>query len=213
MELILGQLVIILSPLLESEIFGNIKMINDDRIILNIKGAMRLTKFSEILCISVTENGTFEFYSKIEDIVNNTIFIAKPLQENFNIIEQRKFNRMDCEIGFVGSLLRYHDKSLISLGKRFSGTIKNISAGGLLLETNLDIPAGMVIGFKLKLQYFLDCTAIVKRTSKVEEPSTYQAGCQFVNMQLEDIKTISFYVFKEQLKIRQKKLKNDNIVK
>lgn len=209
MKLILGQLLVILAPFLENEIFGTVKMIKDDRIMLNIKGAMKLTKFNEILCISITDDGVFEFYSKVEDIVNNTIFITKPSQENLSVIEQRKFNRMDCEIGLVGRLARYHNKPLIGIGKQFSGTIKNISAGGILLETNLSLPVDMVINFKLKLQYFLDCNAIVKRVSKVEGPSVFQLGCQFVDMQIDDMKTISLFIFKEQLKAKQKQFKND----
>ena len=55
------------------------------------------------------------------------------------------------------------------MGKRFTGIIKNISAGGVMTQTNLDIPEDMEINFKLKLNYFMDCTAIVKRSTKVQD--------------------------------------------
>lgn len=210
MELKVGQLIVMLTAFVESESYGTVKMIMKDRILINVKGTVMIPKYSEVLCIVVAEDEMFEFYSTVEDIVGDSIFINYTPHAELSAVEKRKFNRIDCDIGFVGNLISYHGKSIIHMGKRFTGIIKNISAGGVMTQTNLDIPEDMEINFKLKLNYFMDCTAIVKRSTKVQD-NYFQAGCQFMGMNLSDVKEISMFVFKHQLKIIQKDLQRNKM--
>jgi c-di-GMP-binding flagellar brake protein YcgR len=205
-EFKLGQLVVILSPFTEIEIYGNIKFITDKTITLNIKTAGLLKEGWDILCLIIDETDAYEFYSKVEFLEGNTILIERPVEAGFNIIEKRRFNRVDCEIGFVGRPMLINNVSIAKSGKTFMGTIKNISAGGVLAETNLCFPTDMVFSFKLKVNYFIDCIAKVRRVSEVPNQKKYEMGCEFINLSVEDMKAIAMFTFKEQLKLKRKEL-------
>lgn len=201
-----GQLMVILSPFTETETFGNIKLVSDSSLTLTIKNTGHLKEGWEILCIIHDNADMYEFHSKVEMMEGNSIIISKPIRDEVYSIEKRRFSRVSCEIGFVGRPLLINNVSVEKLGKTFVGTIKNISAGGILAETNLCLPTETVFSFKLKLNSFIDCTARVKRVNEVPNEKKYEMGCEFIDMSMENVKAISMYVFKEQLKRKRKEL-------
>jgi len=201
-----GQLVVILSPFTEAEVYGNIKFVSDKSITLSIKNTGILKEGWDILCLIIDETDALEFYSKVESLEGNTIKIERHVEANLCTIEKRRFNRVDCEIGFVGRPMMINNVSIAKSGKTFMGTIKNISAGGVMVETNLCFPTDMVFSFKLKINYFIDCTAKVRRVSEVPNQNKYEMGCEFINMSVEDMKAIAMFAFKEQLKRKRKEL-------
>jgi c-di-GMP-binding flagellar brake protein YcgR len=99
-----------------------------------------------------------------------------------------------------------HNVSVAKSGKTFTGAIKNISAGGVLAETNLCLPKDTIFSFKLKANYFIECIARVRRVSEVPNEKKYEMGCEFINMSVENIKTIAIFAFQEQLKKKRKEL-------
>lgn len=206
MKLIQGQLIIMLAPYIEQEIYANIKGIKEHEIILTVKSVNVLSIDKNILCISVDNNEIFEFYSVVEESYENTIHIRKPLKNGLSNAEKRRFNRMDCEIGFIGRPVIISDVMITRIDQQFNGTIKNISGGGVLIRTGSMLPEYMVFKFKMKLTYFMDCIAIVRRSVKSSEEGYFESGCEFIEMPVEDIKRISLLVFKEQLKARRKEL-------
>ncbi|MFZ5353441.1 MAG: PilZ domain-containing protein [Bacillota bacterium] len=206
MNYFVGQLIIVLAPYMEQELYTSIKAIKEDKLVLTVKSANILSLGKEILCIAINGTDIFEFYSKVEEIYDNTVSISRPNNSGVSFQEKRRFNRMDCKIGFVGRPLMINDVLMTSSDKQFSGTVLNVSAGGVLIETSLKLPEFMVFKFKLKLNYFLDCTAIVKRTVPSSTAGLFESGCEFMEMPLEDIKTISLFVFREQLKMIRKEL-------
>lgn len=206
MEFKLGQLVVILSPFTDSEVYGNITFIADRSLTLSVKTAGLLKEGWDILCIVIDDMEIYEFYSRVEFLEGDNALIERPVENELSSIEKRRFNRVDCEIGFVARPLFINDVSIPKSGKTFLGTIKNISAGGILAETNLCLPKGMVFSFKLKVNYFIDCLAKIRRVSEVPNEKRYEIGCEFINMNVEDIKTVSIFAFKEQLKRKRKEL-------
>lgn len=206
MEFKLGQLVIIQSPFTEVELYGNIKFISEGTLTLTIKTAGLIKEGWDILCLVIDNTDIYEFCSKVQHLEGSGIIIDKPIQNELNTIEKRRFNRVDCEIGFVARPLIINNVSVEKLGKTFTGKIKNISAGGILAETNLCLPMDTVFSFKLKISYFIDCTARVRRISEVPDEKKYLMGCEFIGMSMENIKSISMFTFKEQLKRRRKDL-------
>ncbi len=213
MELSVGQLIIILAPYMEQEIYSNVKHVGDGKITLAVKSANTLKPGKEILCIVISDQDIYEFYSQVEDSFEKTAYITKPVKAELSNVEKRRFNRMECNIGFVGRPVMINDVMITKSDKHFSGNIINISAGGVLVQTNLKLPDYMIFKFKLKLNYFLECTAMVKRTFDSETGTMYNSGCEFLEMPIEDIKTISLYVFKEQLKNRRKELNKSVLAK
>lgn len=207
LNLSVGQMVIILSPKIEYETFGTIRQITEDKLLVSPKSLSLFPKHSEVLCIVVDGQNMYEFYSTVDDFSNEIIFIEKPIRNSLVEIEKRRFNRTDCHIGMLGTTTAYKGQDIDCIGKKFTGTIIDISAGGVLIETGLNLPIGMEFYFKLKLNNFIECNAIVRRSSRAFD-DLYQCGCEFFNMDIKDIKTISMFVFKQQLKNKRKEIKN-----
>ena len=206
MEIKLGQLIVILSPFTEVELYGNIKFIADRSLTLTVKTPGLLKEGWDVLCIVIDDMDIYEFYSKVEFLDGNNVMIERPVENGLSSIEKRRFGRVDCEIGFVAIPMIINNISVAKSGKTFVGTIRNISAGGMLAETNLCLPRDTVFSFKLKVNYFIDCIAKVRRVSEVPNEKRYEMGCEFINMSIENIKTISMFAFKEQLKKKRKEL-------
>jgi hypothetical protein len=207
MNLVKGQLIIILAPFIDYEIYANIKQLNDEGIMLELRADMEVPVYKEILCIVVDEDNIFEFYTKVTAKNERFIFIKQPTDSEFNAIEKRKFNRVDCNIGFVATPISINNISIYNSDKKFTGVIKNISAGGVLIESNLNLPVDMTFIFKLKLNFFLDCKASVVRTATADK-AIYHSGCQFIESTIDNIKNISLYCFKEKLRQKRKELNN-----
>lgn len=205
MNLVQGQLIIILAPFMDYEIYANVKQITDENIILEMKADMEVPVEKEFLCIVVDNENIFEFYTQIVGKNGNFIFIKKPEFDECNVIEKRKFNRVDCHIGFVATPISINNIPLNKSDKKFTGVIKNISGGGVMIESNLNLPVDMDIAFKLKLNFFIDCTARVVRTEAAGK-DYYHSGCQFIDNSIDNIKIISLYTFKEKLKQKRKEL-------
>lgn len=206
MEFKPGQLIVILSPFTEVELYGNIKFAADESLTLTVKTVGLLKEGWDILCIVIDNTDIYEFHSKVKFLDGINAIIERPIIEGLSSVEKRSFNRVDCEISFVAKLMLMNNVSIEKLGKTFLGTIRNISAGGILAETNLCLPEDTVFSFKLKADYFIDCVARVIRVNEVPNGSKYEMGCEFVGMSIDDIKTISMFTFREQLNKRRKEL-------
>lgn len=205
-EFKIGQLIVMLSPFTEVEIYGNVKSIADESLILNVKTAGLVKEDLDILCFVLDNTDVYEFYSKVEQLEGNDVKIKKPSIEELSSIEKNEFNMVECEIGFVSRLLSINDVSVGKLGKTFLGTIKNMSMGSILAETSLCLPKGTVFSFKLKVNYFIDCMARVREITEIPDEKKYEMDCELMNMSIESIKIISTYIFREQLKRKQKEL-------
>jgi hypothetical protein len=205
MKLIPGQLVIILAPYMDYEIYSSLRQFDDNSLVLEMKSSNEVPFNKDILCIVIDDANIFEFYTQVIAKDGNLLFVKRPELGEFSAIEKRKFNRVDYSIGFVASPIAIGNVPLANSDKKFTGMIKNISGGGVMIETDLKLPPEMTFAFKLKLNFFLDCKARVIRTIATEK-NTYQCGCEFVDNSLENIKSISLFAFKEKLRMKRKEL-------
>lgn len=210
MQFVHGQLIIILTPFMGYEIYSNVLQFDSNTLVLETKTSTDIPVNSDILCIAIGDNSMFEFYSQVEVKDKNLLFVKRPVDNQLSVIEKRSFNRIDCRISFLAMPISINHISILNSDKKFSGTILNISGGGILAETKLNLPVDMVFSFKLKMNFFIDCKVKVIRTVKASEDDVYQSGCQFIDMDLESIKAISLYAFKEQL---NKKREDLNMIK
>jgi len=195
-----GQMIVILTGYDDIEIFGNITGNGAGMLTVKVKAAGLVKSGWEVSCLVFDETEIYEFYSKVISVDGTGIALEEPLIEDTNIVEKRRFNRVDCNIGFVARLMLLNNVSMEKLNKSFMGRIKNISAGGMLAETNLCLPKDTIFTFKLKINNFMDCIARVRRISEVSGEKMYEMGCEFINMKVENIKEVSVFAFKEQLK-------------
>lgn len=212
MEFKQGQMIVILSPFSDVEIYGNITNIRPGALALTVKTAGLLKEGWDISCLVFDDADIYEFYSRVMAVDGVRVIIEEPLIEGLSTIEKRRFSRVDCNIGFVARLMFINDISVEKMSKTFIGRIKNISAGGMLAETNLCLPKDTIFTFKLKLSYFIDCIVKIRRVSEIPQAKMYEMGCEFINMKVENIKSISMFTFKEQLKKKRIEL-HDNIYK
>lgn len=212
MQLAAGQLIIILAPYLDYEIYATIKQLKDDNIMLEMKTDVEIPFDREILCMAVEGENIFEFYTHVIAKKDKIIFVKLPEFDGYSAIEKRKFNRVDCRIGFVATPISINNIQLTNNDKKFTGTIRNISGGGVMIETSLNLPPEMVFAFKLKLNFFMDCKAKIVRTIALDK-STYQCGCEFVENTLENVKNISLFAFREKLKQKRRELNQRRTVK
>lgn len=201
-----GQMIVILTAYNDMEILGNITGNGAGMITVRVKAAGLLKAGWEVSCLVFDETEIYEFYSRIISAEDNNIALEEPNIDDTNIVEKRRFGRVDCNIGFVARLMFLNDVSVEKLNKSFMGRIKNISAGGMLAETNLCLPKGTIFTFKLKINNFMDCIARVRRVSEVPGEKMYEMGCEFISMKLENIKEVSMFTFKEQLKRKRTEL-------
>lgn len=212
MHLMVGQLVIILAPFMDYEIYAKVAQVSEDSATIEMKTDSEIPFDREILCMAVEDENIFEFYTQAIAKDNNLVFIKLPERNGYTEIEKRKFSRVDCNIGFVATPVSINNIPIPNSDKRFNGIIRNISGGGVLIETNLNLPVGMVFSFKLKLNFFMDCKAAIVRTLPAEN-GVYHSGCQFVENNIDNIKTISMYAFREKLKQKRQELNQRKITK
>ncbi|MGE5677097.1 MAG: flagellar brake protein [Pseudomonadota bacterium] len=203
-----GLMMVILSPFDDFEIYGNIIQALDGAIALKLKAAGQLKAGMDISCLLFDDTEIYEFYSKVVEVSGTSLIVEKPEPDGLLSIEKRRFARVDCEMGFVARLMYINNISVEKLAKSFTGTIKNISAGGVLMTTNLRFPKDTIFTFKLKISSFIDCIARVRRVTELPGDKMYEIGCEFMNMNIDNIKAISMFTFKEQLKKRRKELKD-----
>lgn len=201
-----GQLMIILAPYIDFEIYATVERFDKDVMILEMKSTVDVPYNTDILCIVIEPESMFEFYTQVITRKGNRIYAKLPDLNEYSPLEKRRFNRADCNISFVATPVSISNVSLKDRDRKFMGVIKNISGGGVKIETNLNLPIGLVFSFKLKLDFFLDCRAEVVRTTAIDN-DTFESGCKFVQCSLEDIKAIALYAFKESLNLRRKDLK------
>lgn len=203
-----GLMMVILSPFDDFEIYGNIMQEVDGAIALKLKAAGQLRPGTDISCLAFDDTEIYEFYSKVIEASGTSLIIEKPTADELSSIEKRRFARVDCEIGFVARLMYINNISVEKLAKSFTGTIKNISAGGVLATTNLCLPKDTIFTFKLRLSHYMDCIVRIRRVNELPGSKMYEMGCEFMNMSVENIKAISLFTFKEQLKKKRKELKD-----
>ena len=208
MDFIAGQMMVILAPYDDIEIYGNIVREVDRAIALKLKAPGQLRAGMDISCLVFDDTEIYEFYSKVIEVSGTSLIIHKPTADELSSIEKRRFARADCEIGFVARLMFINNISVEKLTKSFTGTIINISAGGVLATTNLCLPKDTIFTFKLKVINYIDCIVRIRRVNELPGGKMYEMGCEFMNMNVENIKTISMFAFKEQLKKKRKELKD-----
>ena len=210
MECKINQLLIILSADMKQECYGNIRNFTSQYIEIGLKTNEDLKVGSELLCLAVDEPDVIEFYSKVIGSKNNTIQILQPIDAKTKKYEKRKFNRIDVSLGFSGICDRIVNSNINIYGKAFNGTVKNISSGGVMMICNLNLPVGLIFRFRLEMGSGMDCAAIIVRTENINNTGLYRYGCEFLNMNIENVKRISLFTFKQHMQILRQHMKDND---
>ena len=103
---------------------------------------------------------------------------------------------VDTDIEVDCFLVGFQDRAIES-DKRFPAVIKNISGGGVLLNTKLSIPKDTILLFELELEETLLLTVRVLR-NEVDSDNSNNLGCEFIGITDEKRQKIIKYVNKLQ---------------
>lgn len=125
--------------------------------------------------------------------------------ERHPALERRKFPRIKDDVLVLGSLKRNHAPAGIKQGKEFKAIVSNISAGGLELETEINIPLTSRLNLEIlqpikrdKSMIFSICaTAVsvwireIKSGYHGEGANRYRVGIRFIEIKEGDRQMIA----------------------
>ncbi|MEE9554261.1 MAG: flagellar brake protein [candidate division Zixibacteria bacterium] len=192
-------------------------------------GAATLSKGDEVEVCYNKKDASYIFKASITDLFggeNNSVALC--VNGEVSREQRRRFVRLDISGNIFFRIIDSSDSGEGGLSPQVPGTLLNISAGGILFETqsSLDEGALAVLSFSLKGRETLDnVLSAVKRVEPLDD-NTYLVGAEFVtednlaDFGLESLKNIlppgtgTFdenlqklvvqFIYKQQVELRQK---------
>lgn len=158
-------------------------------------------------CTIIDENSrrVCLFKTIIKKIVNNQLILIKPDEEDIEIVQRRQYIRVPFDKEVNCYLIGINGKKIES-EKIFPARIKDISGGGVLLNSQLSLPLGIVLVFEMKIDDnpFL-LTVKVLRKSEDKEDGINNFGCKFIGINDRDRQKIIAYCNKKQLILKRRR--------
>ena len=179
---------------------GFIENIKNDIFSIKIDGTYA-QKDPQIVKCTITDDAKTKvciFETIVKHVDKDHLILAIPEKEKINILQRREFIRVPLEKEVNCYLIGINDKKIES-NKVFPATIKDISGGGVLLNSSLSLPPGTILVFEIELDHhkFL-LTINVLRNIENEENGTMDLGCQFIGIDDSDRQRIMAYCNKKQ---------------
>lgn len=186
-------------------LWGIIKAIDEQYLTVEIEGKYAQKEKRQVRCIIPKETKACIFETWILKGEGNQLLLQKPEEEGINVVQRRKYIRVATEIPVVCYLIGFNDEKINSR-KFFPGVVKDISGGGVLINTPLSLPIGTVIVFELELdQSKLLLTAKVLRNTESYVDGTRELGCGFIGIDEADLQKIMSYCSKLQLQANKRR--------
>lgn len=135
----------------------------------------------------------------------------KKQQSGQDIVERRQFVRIDLQ-----NIAKIEEYKIGGKGERIDTLVKNISAGGILFETNYKYDIGVLLKLevnipgwdKYKTEFLkydkssasepLVALAAVVRIEAIDLGSRYEIGACFINIDSDHLKALMHYIEKYQ---------------
>lgn len=156
-----------------------------------------ITTTEEVLRV-VEPEGDEEFKVTAEEKVVTTLDTRKESK-----IERRLFRRLNVELPIECALLE--DKKAGIRPFTYSARTKNISAGGLLFETDKSFPVGSIVNIKIQFPFKKEdiiCRALILRTEKQRDDRSYKVAVCFMDIKDSEMEQINQYVHQELARTR-----------
>lgn len=185
--------------------WGIIKSYDENYLIIEIEGKYAQKEERKAKCTIPKDTKACVFETVILTGENNVLVLKPPNPKGIELIQRRKFIRVVTEIPVDCYLIGYKDTKIES-PKFFPAVIKDISGGGVLLNTTLNLPIGTVVVFELDLgRSKLVLTAKVLRNIENTTDGSRDLGCEFIGIDESDLQKISSYCSKLQLHAKRAK--------
>lgn len=146
--------------------------------------------------------GEVEVTKRLKD--NNLHYLELTLLSPMKKFQRRQYYRMNCILNF-----KYKDQEIENWE---SGTVLDISGGGLRFSTSKQMENGSIIHCHLGLKLLQDEIEIdvdgVVLQSKLMEPdlSHYQTRIRFLEMSADDTEKVIKFIFEEERRRRKKEI-------
>ncbi len=130
------------------------------------------------------KDAAYTFKASIKDLFegeSSSIEVEKPT--DVSRIQRRHFVRLDISGNLVFRILESPESSEGSISQKFQGSLLNISAGGVLFETETPIKADslLILDFTLKgHQTLSNVLAVVKRAEAIDD-EMHIIGSEFIS--------------------------------
>ncbi len=184
--------------------WGIIKSIDEECLTIEIEGEYAQKEKRQVRCIIPKETKACIFETWIVKGDGSQLWLQKPNQEEIKVIQRRRYIRVSTEIPIVCYLVGFNDEKIDS-HKFFPGVVRDISGGGVLINTPLSLPVGTVIVFELELDRSkLLLTAKVLRNTENYVDGTRELGCGFIGIDEADLQKITSYCSKMQIQTKRR---------
>ncbi len=194
-------------------------------------GSAVLSKGDEVEVCYNKEDASYIFKASITDLFEEECnSVAVEARGEVSRVQRRRFVRLDISGNIKYRILDNPDTGDGNISPQISGTLLNISAGGILYETGSSLKEGalIVLSFSLKRKETLDnILSVVKRVERLDD-NAYLVGAEFITEDnladfgldaLKDIlpagtgtfdenlqKLVIQFIYKQQIELRQKGL-------
>lgn len=174
----------------------------DSELFLMIKTPLKqyvegLERGDAINLIFTNCRGVHSFQTTLHSSEAKNLFYDLCLTEpqNYKKLERREYFRLPVQLPTTFKLLRYKNIDLTFNHKEGQGLLSDISAGGLLFQSNLTLPAETYLEFSFLLpqEGIVMVTGKVVRNTQKGDETFY--GIQFVDVDPETKGQISRFVF------------------
>lgn len=184
--------------------WGVIDHIKDDYIVVDIVGQYAQKDDRQVNCIIPGDTKVCLFSTVIKGSIEGKLILSLPSSDNIQILQRRKYVRVPAQIDVKCFLIGFNNK-MINSNKEFPATVKDISGGGVLLNSKLSPPIGTLLVFELALENnSFVLTVKVLRNIENESGEGRDLGCEFVGITDSDRQKVIAYTNKMLLKIKNK---------
>ncbi|MDR5659227.1 PilZ domain-containing protein [Serpentinicella sp. ANB-PHB4] len=181
---------------------GVIENIFDDYLVIKCTHSYIQKEPQKVSCTIPHNEKVCMFPSTLERSNENIVFVSMPEVHTVKLIQRRQYVRVPLITDITCYLLVINNTAVIG-DKAFSATIKNISAGGVLIASKLSIPEQSIFGFELKIEdkNFV-FTACVVRNMKNHQDQVFEHGCEFIGLDDKDRETLISFCSRENNKVK-----------
>ncbi len=184
--------------------WGAISKVNGDELTVKIDGHYAQNEVRRVKCTIPKDTKACIFETFIIKGSDHLLILKMPLDEDLSVIQRRKYVRASVDLPVNCYLIGINDQKVES-HKLFPAVAKDISGGGILLNSSLSLPTGTIIVFELELSnQKLLLTAKVLRNTENAENKSRDLGCEFLGIDETDRQRIISYCTKMQIQKKRR---------
>ncbi|WP_026476675.1 flagellar brake protein [Alkaliphilus transvaalensis] len=179
--------------------WGVIEEVQDNELVVKIEGQYAQGDIRKVKCTIPKDTKACIFETFILQGKGEEVLLKLPPIKQPELVQRRKYVRVSTDLPVNCFLIGFNDQKIESQ-KSFPAAVKDLSGGGVLINSSLSLPVGTVIVFELELNnQKMVLTAKVLRNTENMENNTRDLGCEFIGLDDSDRQRITAYCTRMQL--------------